>query len=76
MTLETLGNELAKRLADIFHSLVSSKLEKMANETVLRAGPLEPDLINRVAKRGRPSHRFAASPNNQIQLYVKENFHG
>jgi hypothetical protein len=31
MTLEALGNELAKLLADIIHSLVSSKLEKMAD---------------------------------------------
>ena len=31
MTLEPLGNELAKLLADIIHSLVSSKLEKMAD---------------------------------------------
>ena len=76
---------MAKLLADIIHSLVSSKLEKMVdrmrgsslrrgdlhttvelessgeplarllallNETVLRVGPLELDLINRVAKRG------------------------
>jgi hypothetical protein len=30
MTLESLPNELAKLLADFIHSLVSSKLEKMA----------------------------------------------
>ena len=89
MTLESLANELAKLLADFIHSLVSSKLEKMAdrmrgsslrrdatsnqpvaivelisspdplvrlpalpNETVLRVGPLELDLLDRTAKRG------------------------
>jgi len=31
MTLESLGNELAKLLADIIHSVVSSKLEMMAD---------------------------------------------
>jgi DNA-binding winged helix-turn-helix (wHTH) protein len=81
----TLRNEMAELLADIIHSLVSSKLEKMVdrmlgsslrrdellaivelgssgeplarllaalNETVLRVGPLELDLIDRTAKRG------------------------
>jgi DNA-binding response OmpR family regulator len=76
----TLQDEMAELLADTIHSLVSSKLEKMAdrirgsslrdeplatlseeplaqmlallNETVLRVGPLELDLIDRVAKRG------------------------
>ena len=76
----TLRDEMAELLADTIHSLVSSKLEKMAdrirgsslrdeplatlseeplaqmlalpNETVLRVGPLELDLIDRVAKRG------------------------
>jgi DNA-binding winged helix-turn-helix (wHTH) protein len=77
----TLQNEMAELLADVVHSLVSSKLEKMIdrmrgsslqreeplalvelgssreslarlNETVLRVGPLELDLIDRVAKRG------------------------
>ncbi|HEY0802447.1 MAG TPA: winged helix-turn-helix domain-containing protein [Steroidobacteraceae bacterium] len=81
----TLRNEMAKLLADIIHSLMSSKLEKMIvwmrgssprrdeplaivelvssgeplerllallNETVLRVGPLELDLIDRAAKRG------------------------
>jgi DNA-binding response OmpR family regulator len=81
----TLQTEMAELLADIVHSLVSSKLEKMLNrmrgsslrreeplalvefgssreslarllgclnETVLRVGPLELDLIDRVAKRG------------------------
>ena len=81
----TLRNEMAELLADIIHSLVSSKLEKMVdrmrgsslrrdeplaivelgssgeplarllallNETVLRVGPLELDLIDRAAKRG------------------------
>jgi DNA-binding winged helix-turn-helix (wHTH) protein len=76
---------MAELLADVVHSLVSSKLEKMIdrmrgsslrreetlalvelgssreslarllarlNETVLRVGPLELDLIDRVAKRG------------------------
>jgi two-component system OmpR family response regulator len=85
MTLESLGNELAKLPADIIHSLVSSKLKKTAdricgsclrcdgplaivelgpsgeplarlrtvlNETVLRVGSLELNLIDRVAKRG------------------------
>jgi two-component system, OmpR family, response regulator len=85
MTLESLANELAKLLADFIHSLVSRKLEKMAdrirgsslrcdgplaivelgssgeplarlltvlNETVLRVGSLELNLIDRVAKRG------------------------
>jgi hypothetical protein len=46
----------------------------MLNETVLRAGSLEFDLIDRVAKRGdlridlRP-------PNHRLQLYAKKNFH-
>jgi hypothetical protein len=31
MTLESLANELAKLLADLIHSLVSRKLEKMAD---------------------------------------------
>jgi len=31
MTLESLGNELAKLLADIIHALVSSKLKKTAD---------------------------------------------
>jgi DNA-binding response OmpR family regulator len=81
----TLRDETAALLADIVHSLVSSKLEKMVdrmrrsslwrdrplaivelgssgeplvrllalvNETVLRVGPLELDLIDRAAKRG------------------------
>jgi hypothetical protein len=85
MTLESLGNELAKLPADIIHSLVSSKLKKTAdricgsclrcdgplaivelgssgedvvallavlNETVLRVGSLDFDLIDRVARRG------------------------
>jgi DNA-binding winged helix-turn-helix (wHTH) protein len=79
-----LRNEMAELLADIIHSLVSSKLEMLAdrmrgsslrrdelaivesgssveplarllallNETVLRVGPLELDLIDRAAKRG------------------------
>jgi DNA-binding response OmpR family regulator len=81
----TLRNEMVELLADIIHSLVSSKLETMVdqmrgsslrgdeplatielgssgeplaqllaglNETVLRVGPLELDLIDRAAKRG------------------------
>ena len=32
MTLESLGNELAKLLADIIHSLVSSRLKKTADQ--------------------------------------------
>ena len=31
MTLQSLGNELVELLAGIIHSLVSSKLEKMAD---------------------------------------------
>jgi hypothetical protein len=81
----TLRDEMAVLLADIVHSLVSIKLEKivdrmggsslrrdmplaivqlgsggeplarllaLVNETVLRVGPLEVDLIHRAAKRG------------------------
>ena len=64
----TSRNEMAELLANIIHSLVSSKLEKIdrlsgsslprdelltpLNETVLRVGPLELDLIDRAAKRG------------------------
>jgi lipoyl-dependent peroxiredoxin len=64
----TSRNEMVELLANIIHSLVSSKLEKIdrlrgsslprdellipLNETVLRVGPLELDLIDRAAKRG------------------------
>jgi DNA-binding winged helix-turn-helix (wHTH) protein len=81
----TLRDEMVELLADIIHSLVSSKLEDMVgpmrgsslrrdaelaivesgssgeplvrllaalNETVLRVGPLQLDLIDRAAKRG------------------------
>jgi osmotically inducible protein OsmC len=64
----TSRNEMAELLVNIIHSLVSSKLEKIdrlrgsslprdelltpLNETVLRVGPLELDLIDRAAKRG------------------------
>jgi hypothetical protein len=64
MTLESLGNELAKLLADITHSLVSSKLEKMAerNGAARRTAGARPHRSGCEARR--PSHRSATSPNS------------
>ena len=64
MTSESLGNELGKLLADIIHSLTSSKLEKMAERNGVARGTagVRPHRSGCEAKG--PSHRSAASPNS------------
>jgi hypothetical protein len=67
MTLESLANELAKLLADFIHSLVSSKLEKMADR--IRGSSLRCDrplAIVELGSSGEPLARLLTVLNETL----------